>query len=209
MILVIDNYDSFTYNLVHLVGAETDAYRVVRNDAVTLDEVEALAPAGILISPGPGRPAQAGVSEAVVERFGPSTPVLGVCLGHQAIGEVYGGRVVHAPTLMHGKTSRVHHDGRTVFEDVEQDFVATRYHSLVVDRASLPDVLEVSAETEGGVVMGFRHREHPVEGVQFHPESVLTTEGPRLVRNWVRGVLGFGVQGSQGRGGAVGTAEGA
>ena len=189
MILVIDNYDSFTYNLVHLVGAETDAYRVVRNDAVTLDEIEDLAPAGILISPGPGRPAQAGVSEAVVERFGETVPVLGVCLGHQAIGEVYGGRVVHAPTLMHGKTSRVRHDGRTVFEGVEQDFVATRYHSLVVDRGSLPDVLEVSAETADGVVMGFRHREFPVEGVQFHPESVLTTEGPRLVRNWVRRAL--------------------
>ena len=190
MILVIDNYDSFTYNLVHLVGAETDAYRVVRNDAVTLEEIEALAPDGILVSPGPGRPAQAGVSEAVVERFGEATPVLGVCLGHQAIGEVYGGRVVHAPTLMHGKTSRVRHDGRTVFEGVEQDFVATRYHSLVVDRNSLPDVLEVSAETADGVVMGFRHREFPVEGVQFHPESVLTTEGPRLVRNWVRRALG-------------------
>ena len=185
MILVIDNYDSFTYNLVHLVGGETDAYRVVRNDAVTLDEIEDAAPAGILISPGPGRPAQAGVSEAVVERFGEATPILGVCLGHQAIGEVYGGRVVHAPTLMHGKTSRVRHDGRTVFEGVEQDFVATRYHSLVVDRASLPDVLEVSAETADGVVMGFRHRAFPVEGVQFHPESILTTEGPRLVRNWV------------------------
>ena len=189
MILVIDNYDSFTYNLVHLVGAETDAYRVVRNDQVTLDEVEAMAPVGILISPGPGRPDAAGVSEAVVERFGPTTPVLGVCLGHQAIGEVYGGRVVHAPTLMHGKTSRVRHDGRTVFDGVAQDFVATRYHSLVVDRASLPDVLEVSAETADGVVMGFRHREHPVEGVQFHPESVLTTEGPRLVRNWVHRCL--------------------
>ena len=189
MILVIDNYDSFTYNLVHLVGGETDAYRVVRNDQITIAEIEALAPAGILISPGPGRPVQAGVSEAVVERFGEGTPVLGVCLGHQAIGEVYGGRVVHAPTLMHGKTSRVRHDGRTVFEGVEQDFVATRYHSLVVDRATLPDVLEVSAETADGVVMGFRHREFPVEGVQFHPESVLTTEGPRLVRNWVRATL--------------------
>ena len=202
MIVVIDNYDSFTYNLVHLVGAETDAYRVVRNDQITLGEIEALAPAGILISPGPGRPAEAGVSEAVVERFGEGTPILGVCLGHQAIGEVYGGRVVHAPTLMHGKTSRVHHDGRTVFEGVEQGFVATRYHSLVVDRASLPDVLEVSAETADGVVMGFRHRAFPVEGVQFHPESVLTTEGPRLVRNWVRAALaargtGYEVRGTE------------
>ena len=202
MILIIDNYDSFTYNLVHLVGAETEAVRVVRNDQIGLDEVAELAPAGVLISPGPGRPEDAGVSEAVLRRFGEATPVLGVCLGHQAIGEVYGGRVVHAPTLMHGKTSRVRHDGRTVFEGVAQDFVATRYHSLVVDRATLPDVLEVSAETADGVVMGLRHRRFPVEGVQFHPESILTTEGPRLVRNWVRSVLEgsrFGVQGSQGR----------
>lgn len=202
MILVLDNYDSFTYNLVHLVGAHTDRYRVVRNDQVTVDEIEEMAPAGVLISPGPGRPADAGVSEAVVERLGETTPVLGVCLGHQAIGEVYGGRVVHAPELMHGKTSRVRHDGRTLFEGVEQDFVATRYHSLVVDRDSLPDALEVSAETADGVVMGFRHREFPVEGVQFHPESVLTTEGPRLVRNWVRAVLaargtGYEVRGTE------------
>ena len=189
MILVVDNYDSFTYNLVHLVGAETDAYRVVRNDQIGLDEVAALRPAGVLISPGPGRPDDAGVSEAVIRQFGEATPILGVCLGHQAIGEVYGGRIVHAPTLMHGKTSTVRHDGRTVFEGVAQDFVATRYHSLVVDRETLPDVLEVSAETDDGVIMGLRHREHPVEGVQFHPESILTIEGPRLVRNWVRAAL--------------------
>ena len=189
MFLVIDNYDSFTYNLVHLVGAETDAYRVVRNDQIGLDEVADLAPAGVLISPGPGRPDEAGISEAVIERFAETTPILGVCLGHQAIGEVYGGRVVHAPTLMHGKTSQVRHDGRTVFEGVAQDFVATRYHSLVVDRATLPDVLEISAETADGVIMGLRHRSLPVEGVQFHPESILTAEGPRLVRNWVRAAL--------------------
>ena len=203
MILIIDNYDSFTYNLVHLVGAETEAYRVVRNDQIGLDEIAELAPAGVLISPGPGRPEDAGVSEAVIRRFGESTPTLGVCLGHQAIGEVYGGRVVHAPTLMHGKTSQVRHDGRTVFEGVEQDFTATRYHSLVVDRATLPDVLEVSAETSDGVVMGLRHKDFPIEGVQFHPESILTTEGPRLVRNWVRSVSdgsGFRVRGSQERG---------
>ena len=204
MILVIDNYDSFTYNLVHLVAAETDAYRVVRNDEIDLEGVAALAPAGILISPGPGRPDEAGISEAVIERFGETTPVLGVCLGHQAIGEVFGGRVVHAPTLMHGKTSRVRHDGRTVFAGLEDDFVATRYHSLVLDRESLPDVLEVSAETAGGVVMGVRHRTFPVEGVQFHPESILTTEGPKLVRNWVAATLaragsGFGVQSSRER----------
>ena len=210
MILVIDNYDSFTYNLVHLVAAEADDVRVVRNDEVTVDEIRQLAPAGVLVSPGPGRPADAGVSEALIRELGRTTPILGVCLGHQAIGEVFGGRVVHAPELMHGKTSRVRHDGRTVFEGVEPDFVATRYHSLVVDRASLPDVLEISAETADGVVMGVRHRQWPVEGVQFHPESILTTEGPRLVRNWVRAAVrgsGFGVQGSRGLGTEVDSGE--
>ncbi len=190
MILIVDNYDSFTYNLVHLVGAETGAYRVVRNDALTVEEVVALAPAGVLISPGPGRPADAGISEALIRRLGPTTPILGVCLGHQAIGEVYGGRVVQAAVLMHGKTSRIRHDGRSVFAGVAPDFEATRYHSLVVERASLPAVLEVSAETDDGTIMGLRHRAHPVEGVQFHPESLLTTEGPRIVSNWVRAVVG-------------------
>ena len=189
MILVVDNYDSFTYNLVHLVAAETADVRVVRNDEVTVEDVREMAPAGVLISPGPGRPADAGVSEGLIRALGPTVPVLGVCLGHQAIGEVYGGRITHAPTLMHGKTSLIRHDGAGVFEGVPPDFVATRYHSLVVDRASLPDVLEVTAETDAGVVMGLRHREHPVEGVQFHPESILTTEGPRIVRNWVLRVL--------------------
>ena len=189
MILVVDNYDSFTYNLVHLVAAETTDVRVVRNDEVTVEDVREMAPAGVLVSPGPGRPADAGVSEGLIRALGPTVPVLGVCLGHQAIGEVYGGRITHAPTLMHGKTSLIRHDGAGVFEGVAPDFVATRYHSLVVDRASLPDVLEVTAETDDGVVMGLRHREHPVEGVQFHPESILTTEGPRIVRNWVRRAL--------------------
>ena len=188
MILFIDNYDSFTYNLVHLVGRHTDDLRVVRNDALTVDDVRAMAPRGILISPGPGRPAEAGISEAVVRELGPETPILGVCLGHQAIGEVYGGSVTYAPSLMHGKTSSVRHDGRTLFEGVAQGFTATRYHSLVVDRASLPDELEVSAETDDGVVMGLRHRRFPVEGIQFHPESVLTEEGPRLLANWLRQV---------------------
>ena len=200
MILVVDNYDSFTYNLVHLVAGETEDVRVVRNDAITLDEVRSLAPAGILISPGPGRPEDAGVSEAIIRELGASTPILGVCLGHQAIGEVYGGRVVHAPTLMHGKTSTVHHDGRGVFEGVAPDFTATRYHSLAVDRPSLPDVLEVTAETADGVIMGLRHREHPVEGVQFHPESILTVEGPRLVANWVRAALAHAGTGYEVRG---------
>ena len=189
MILVLDNYDSFTYNLVHLVGAETDAYRVVRNDQISLDAIRQLDVAGVLISPGPGRPEDAGVSEAVVRELGPTTPIFGVCLGLQAIGHVYGGAVVHAPTLMHGKTSPVQHDGEGVFEGVPQDFVATRYHSLVVDPATLPDELVATAHTADGTLMGVRHREHPVEAVQFHPESVLTVEGPRIVRNWVRGAL--------------------
>ena len=189
MILVLDNYDSFTYNLVHLVGAETDAYRVVRNDAITVAEIRQLGVAGVLISPGPGRPEDAGVSEAVVRELGPTTPIFGVCLGLQAIGHVYGGDVVHAPTLMHGKTSPVQHDGQSIFEGVPQDFIATRYHSLVVDPATLPDVLVPTAHTADGTLMGLRHREHPVEAVQFHPESVLTTEGPRIVRNWVRTAL--------------------
>ncbi len=190
MILVVDNYDSFTYNLVHLVAAATPDVRVVRNDAVTVADVAALAPDGILISPGPGRPADAGVSEALIRELGPTVPVFGVCLGHQAIGEVYGGRVVHAETLMHGKTSAIRHRSQGVFAGVAPDFTATRYHSLVVDRATLPDELEVTAETADGVIMGLRHRAHPVEGVQFHPESILTTEGPALVRNWVEGLRG-------------------
>ncbi len=188
MILVIDNYDSFTYNLVHLLGRYTSEVRVVRNDAITVEEVRALRPAGILISPGPGRPAEAGITEAVIAELGPTTPILGVCLGHQAIGEVYGGRVVHAPSLMHGKTSRIYHTGQGLFEGAAQGFTATRYHSLVVDRPTLPEVLEVTAWTEDGVIMALRHRHYPVQGVQFHPESVLTTEGPRLIANWLRQV---------------------
>jgi anthranilate synthase/aminodeoxychorismate synthase-like glutamine amidotransferase len=187
MILVIDNYDSFTYNLVHLVGRHTDDIEVVRNDAVTVSEVREMAPAGIVISPGPGRPADAGITEDLIRAMGDETPVLGVCLGHQAIGEVFGGTVTHAPELMHGKTSSVSHDGRTVFEGLEQPFEATRYHSLVVSRDSVPDELEVSATSDDtNVVMGFRHRELPIEGIQFHPESVLTRTGPRLVDNWLQ-----------------------
>ncbi|SHK19609.1 anthranilate synthase component II [Rhodothermus profundi] len=188
MILVIDNYDSFTYNLVHLLGQHTRDLHVVRNDALTLDEVRAMQPEAILISPGPGRPAEAGITEAVIAELGPTTPILGVCLGHQAIGEVYGGRIVHAPSLMHGKTSRIFHTGEGLFEGAAQGFTATRYHSLVVERNTLPEVLEITAWTEEGVIMGLRHRTYPVEGVQFHPESVLTTEGPRLIANWLRQV---------------------
>lgn len=189
MILIIDNYDSFTYNLVHLVGRHTSDLEVVRNDALTVDAVRAMAPDGILISPGPGRPADAGITEPLIEHLGPTTPVLGVCLGHQAIGEVFGGRVTHAPALMHGKTSTVRHDGRSVFDGVEQDFEATRYHSLIVDRNDFPDdELEISAKTMDGVIMGLRHRRYPIEGIQFHPESVMTAAGPRLIDNWLKGV---------------------
>jgi anthranilate synthase/aminodeoxychorismate synthase-like glutamine amidotransferase len=187
MILIIDNYDSFTYNLVHLVGRHTDDIEVVRNDALTVDDVRAMAPDGILISPGPGRPADAGITEPLIEQLGPATPVLGVCLGHQAIGEVYGGTITHAPSLMHGKTSTVRHDNRSVFEGVEQDFEATRYHSLIVDRDGFPeDELAISAETDDGVIMGLRHRRYPIEGIQFHPESVMTAAGPHLIENWLK-----------------------
>ena len=192
MILIIDNYDSFTYNLVHLVGRHTDAIKVVRNDKMTVDEAGALELDGILISPGPGRPDEAGISESLIKELGPTTPVLGVCLGHQAIGEVFGGTVTHAPELMHGKTSTVHHDGKTIFEKAPSpSFEATRYHSLVVERSTLPDVLEISAETEDGTIMGLRHRTLPIEGIQFHPESVLTTAGPQLVENWLRSLPSF------------------
>jgi len=189
MILIIDNYDSFTYNLVHLVGRHTDDIEVVRNDALTVEDVQEMAPDGILISPGPGRPADAGITEPLIEALGPTTPVLGVCLGHQAIGEVYGGSITHAPSLMHGKTSTVRHDSRSVFAEVEQDFEATRYHSLIVDPDTFPDdELEISAETVDGVIMGLRHRRYPIEGIQFHPESVMTAAGPRLIENWLRSV---------------------
>lgn len=185
MILIIDNYDSFTYNLVHLVAGHTDDYKVVRNDAITLDEVRALNPDGILISPGPGRPHEAGITEALIRNFGEKTPILGVCLGHQAIGEVFGGKVVHAPKLMHGKTSAVKHDGKGVFNGINNPFTATRYHSLVLDPDSIPDMLEVTATSDDTVIMGIRHRKFPIEGIQFHPESILTTEGPAMITNWL------------------------
>ena len=186
MILVVDNYDSFTYNLVHLVARHTDAYRVVRNDEMTADEVRALAPDLLLLSPGPGRPADAGITPELVREVSPTVPTLGVCLGHQAIGEAFGGDVVHAPELMHGKTSEVLHEGAGVFAGVPTPFTATRYHSLTVRPESVPDELEVTAWTADGVVMGVKHRTLPIEGVQFHPESILTVEGPKLIANWIR-----------------------
>ena len=192
MIFVLDNYDSFTYNLVHLVEEQAEEVEVARNDQITLDEVSAMQPDGVLISPGPGRPADAGITEALIREMGAEVPVLGVCLGHQAIGEVFGGRVEGANELMHGKTSRVHHDGASIFEDVEQDFEATRYHSLVIGRDGFPEEeLAITAESDDGTIMGLRHRTLPIEGIQFHPESVLTKAGPRLVENWLRAVHGF------------------
>ena len=183
-ILLLDNYDSFTYNLAQYLGELGHALIVKRNDQITVRAIEALAPQRIVISPGPGRPEDAGVSVEVIRRFGEDVPILGVCLGHQAIGHAFGGNVVRAPMLMHGKVSTVHHDGRGVFAGVSQPFVAGRYHSLVVAEP-LPDVLETSARTEDGIVMGVRHRAWPVQGVQFHPESVLTGEGRQILRNFL------------------------
>ena len=189
--LVVDNYDSFVYNLVQYLG-ELGAEPVVhRHDALSLDDAIALDPDGVLVSPGPGRPEDAGVSNDVIRHFTGRRPVLGVCLGHQCLGQIHGGDVVRAPQVMHGKTSMVHHDGRGVFLGLPNPFEATRYHSLVVDPASVPAVLEVSAETSDGVIMGLRHREHPTtEGVQFHPESILTAGGHDLVANFVRSLSG-------------------
>lgn len=185
MILIVDNYDSFTYNLVHIVAEHTDDYKVVRNDALTVEEVRELNPDKILISPGPGRPGDAGITESVIKKMGAETPILGVCLGHQAIGEVFGGKVIHAPKLMHGKTSVISHDGKSVFQNVPNDFTATRYHSLILDPDEIPDELEISARSEDDIIMGLRHREYPIEGIQFHPESILTTEGPKIIKNWL------------------------
>ncbi|MGA7418990.1 MAG: aminodeoxychorismate/anthranilate synthase component II [Acidimicrobiales bacterium] len=184
-VLVIDNYDSFVYNLVQELGGLGAEPVVHRNDAIDMDGIRAASPDAILISPGPGRPEDAGISLEVIERLGAEYPILGVCLGHQSIGQAYGGVVVSAPTLMHGKTSAIHHTGVGVFAGLPEPFIATRYHSLVVDPATVPDVLEVTATADDGVIMGFRHRELPIEGVQFHPESVLTPSGPSLLANFL------------------------
>ena len=185
MILVIDNYDSFTYNLVQYLGELGEEVMVRRNDEITLGEIEAKLPSRILISPGPGRPADAGISMTLITHFAGRVPILGVCLGHQAIGEVFGGRVVRASTVVHGKGSEVEHDGKSIFTGLDSPFRAGRYHSLIVERESLPACLEVSAETNDGVIMGLRHREKKIEGVQFHPESILTPEGKRLLSNFL------------------------
>ena len=186
MVLVIDNYDSFTYNLVQYLGELGADVQVMRNDVVSLEDVAASHPHRIVISPGPGRPEQAGVTMSVIRQLGQSTPVLGVCLGHQAIGAVFGGSVVRAGVPMHGKTSTIEHDGRGVFNGINGPFLASRYHSLVVAEDSLPAELEITARTrEDGTIMGLRHRTWPVHGVQFHPESILTNEGRRILRNFL------------------------
>ena len=185
MILILDNYDSFTYNLVHLIASTGCDYEVWRNDKITVSEVMKKQPQGILISPGPGRPEDAGITNELIREAGKTIPVLGVCLGHQAIGQVFGATVTHAPKLMHGKTSPISHDGKSVFENLPVPFLATRYHSLVLDPETIPDELEISAHTNDDVIQGVRHKTLPIEGIQFHPESILTKEGPGIIKNWV------------------------
>ena len=186
MLLLIDNYDSFTYNLVQYLGELGADVRVFRNDEITVDEIAKLAPDQLVISPGPCTPNEAGISVEAIRTFGGRIPLLGVCLGHQSIGAAYVGRVVRADRLMHGKTSPIHHDGRTLFENLPEPFDATRYHSLLIERSTVPDCLEISAWTDEGEIMGVRHRSWPLHGVQFHPESFLTVEGPRLLENFLR-----------------------
>jgi len=185
MILLIDNYDSFTYNLAQFLGQLGETLEVHRNDQITLAQIAAKKPARIVISPGPGTPKNSGICLDLIREFAGEIPILGVCLGHQAIGEAFGGRVVRAPKIMHGKTSRIHHDGRTIFSRLPQDFAATRYHSLIVERKSVPRSLEISARTDDGTIMGLRNRKMRLEGVQFHPESVLTDVGLQLLRNFL------------------------
>jgi len=185
MLTLIDNYDSFTYNLVHFLGELGASALVYRNDKISVDDVSAEKPSAIVLSPGPCDPDRAGICLDLIKRAGPEVPILGVCLGHQAIGQVYGGRIVRAPTLMHGKLSKVHHTGQGVFEGIAQDFSATRYHSLIIDRASLPEELEITATTNDGLIMGVRHKSYPVHGVQFHPESIASEHGHQLLANFL------------------------
>jgi anthranilate synthase/aminodeoxychorismate synthase-like glutamine amidotransferase len=185
MILLLDNYDSFTYNLAQYLGQMGQELEVRRNDQISVEEVEALKPERIIVSPGPCTPKEAGISIPLIRRFAGRIPILGVCLGHQAIGAAFGGNVIRAQKLMHGKTSEIEHDGKTIFRGLPQPFTATRYHSLIVERESLPAELEISAETDDGTIMGLRHKKFRVEGVQFHPESVLTTSGFELLRNFL------------------------
>jgi anthranilate synthase/aminodeoxychorismate synthase-like glutamine amidotransferase len=186
MLLILDNYDSFTYNLVQYFGELGAEMMIFRNDVITVDEIKALNPERICISPGPCTPNEAGISCDLIRQLGPTTPILGVCLGHQAIGQVYGGQVVRADRLMHGKTSPIHHSSGSIFTGMPSPFEATRYHSLIVKRETLPDCLEITAWTEEGEIMGLMHHQHPVHGVQFHPESILTRDGIRLLENFLK-----------------------
>jgi anthranilate synthase component 2 len=193
LILVIDNYDSFTYNLVQYLGELGQEFpvaadiQVYRNDKIDLEKIRLIQPDGIVISPGPGRPDDAGISLAIIQELGPTVPILGVCLGHQSIGQIFGGNVISAPTLMHGKTSEIYHSGQGIFDGVSNPFSATRYHSLVVEKETLPDCLEITGWIEDGMIMGLRHRQYPhIQGVQFHPESILTNEGKQLLRNFLQ-----------------------
>lgn len=186
MLLILDNYDSFTYNLVQYFGELGAEMKIFRNDAITIDEIKKLAPEKICISPGPCTPNEAGISLDLIRHLGPTTPILGVCLGHQSIGQVYGGDVVRADRLMHGKTSPIHHNNTSVFKNLPNPFEATRYHSLIVKRDTLPDCLEITAWTTENEIMGLRHKQHPVHGVQFHPESILTQDGKHLLENFLK-----------------------
>ena len=186
MLLLIDNYDSFTYNLYQYLCELGEEVKVTRNDAISLDDIEKMAPERIVISPGPGRPEQAGISNDVIKRFGEKIPILGVCLGLQCIGQAYGGIVDHAGEIKHGKTSMIHHDGKGVFKGLPNPFAAVRYHSLAIKKETLPDCLVISARTENGIIMGVRHEKYPIEGVQFHPESMLTKNGKDLLKNFLK-----------------------
>lgn len=184
-ILMIDNYDSFTYNLVQLIGRFTSEIIVARNDKITIDEIIELKPDKIVISPGPGKPEDSNISLDVISKLGKSIPVLGVCLGHQGIGISFGAKVINAPELMHGKTSDIIHNDEGIYKNIPQNFEAARYHSLVIDKSTLPEVLEITSNTEDGIIMGVKHKEYPIEGIQFHPESILTKEGSNIIKNWI------------------------
>ncbi|MCX7876502.1 MAG: aminodeoxychorismate/anthranilate synthase component II [Melioribacteraceae bacterium] len=184
-ILVIDNYDSFTYNLVQLIGYFVDDIIVKRNDKSSIEEIELINPDKIVISPGPGKPIDSGISPNVIKYFGNTIPILGVCLGHQAIAEVFGGKIINAPNLMHGKSSEIIHDGKTIYKNIPQKFLAGRYHSLVVEKKSLPNDFEISSQTSDEIIMGIRHKNFPIEGIQFHPESIMTLEGKNIIKNWL------------------------
>jgi len=185
MILVIDNYDSFTYNLVQMIGKMAPDIRVIRNQDMSVDEISALKPRGIILSPGPGRPEDAGITVEVIKRLGASLPILGVCLGHQSIGYAFGAKIVNAPTLMHGRTSEVIHSGETILRSVSSPLTAGRYHSLVISQENFPDELNISSRTSDGIIMGVTHRKYPIEGIQFHPESILTPDGRQILHNWL------------------------